>query len=156
MCRHDTCKHSNRHLPHGTTRRDVLRFTLGSVGLAALGPLWLKRLPTAAGAPQNLTRLIVINLVGGNDGLNTVIPRSLQAQYDALRPDIKIASGVQLLLDQGPNATLAYGLHPALDQIRTMWNDGDVAIVNRTGYPDANLSHFISSDIYAQAVRDDF
>ena len=156
MCRHDACKHSNRHLPHGTSRRDVLRFTLGSVGLAALGPLWFNRLPTATGAPQNLTRLIVINLVGGNDGLNTVIPRSLQGQYESLRPDIKILSGDQLLLDLGPNPTTAYGLHPALDQIRGMWNDGDVAIVNRTGYPNANLSHFTSSDIYAQAVRDDF
>jgi uncharacterized protein (DUF1501 family) len=152
MCRN----HSNRHLPHGTTRRDVLRFTLGSVGLAALGPLWLERLPTATGAPQNLTRLIVINLVGGNDGLNTVIPRALQGQYDALRPNIKIVSGAQLLLDQGPNATLNYGLHPALDQIRTLWNEGSAAIVNRSGYPDANLSHFTSSDIYAQAVREDF
>lgn len=149
------CRTHSRHLPHGTTRRDVLRFTLGSVGLAALGPAFLKRLPTASGAPQNLTRLICINMVGGNDGLATVVPRNLQAQLDALRPTIKITSGAQLLLG-GPNANAAYGLNPALDGIQALYDLGEVAIVNKVGYPQANLSHFTSQDVYSYGVRGSF
>jgi uncharacterized protein (DUF1501 family) len=152
MCR----THRQRHLPQGTSRRDVLKFTLGSIGLAALGPLWMKRLPGATGAPQDLTRLICINLVGGNDGLNTVVPRNLQSQYDGLRPNLKIASGSQLLLDSGPNATTAYGLHPALDGIKALWDLGEVAIINKVGYPTANLSHFTSQDVYSYGVRGSF
>jgi uncharacterized protein (DUF1501 family) len=149
-------KHHSLHLPRGTSRRDILRFTLGGLGLAALGPLAMRRMPVASGAPQNLTRAVFLNLIGGNDGFNTVIPRDHQAQYDAIRPDIKIPSGLQLLLDQGPNATTHYGLHPALDQIRALWNEGSVAIVNRVGYPDPNLSHFTSMDVQSYGVRGSF
>jgi uncharacterized protein (DUF1501 family) len=149
-------KHHRLHVPRGTSRRDVLRFTLGGLGLAALGPLAMRRMPVASGAPQNRTRAVFLNLIGGNDGFNTVIPRDHQTQYDALRPDIKITADQQLLLDQGPNATTRYGLHPALDQIRALWNEGAVAIVNRVGYPDANLSHFTSMDVQSYAVRGSF
>ena len=150
------CRNRSRHLPHGTTRRDVLRFTLGSVGLAALGSTFLRRLPAAYGAPQNLTRLVCINMVGGNDGLSTVVPRDHQATLDTKRPTVKVTSAEQLLMTGGPNGTTHYGFHPALDGIRALWDLGEVAVVNKVGYPQPNLSHFTSQDVYSLGVRGSF
>ncbi len=144
-----------RHLPRGTTRRDVLRLTLGSLGLTALGPLALRRLPVAAGAPQSQTRLIVFNLVGGCDALNTVVPLTVP-EYYARRPNVAIPAGQELSLNAGPNATTAYGLHPALDQIQALWNEGSAALIRKVGYPQENLSHFTSMDVYSYGVRGDF
>jgi uncharacterized protein (DUF1501 family) len=142
-------------LARRATRRDVLRFTLGGVGMAALGPAVLGRLPVAHGAPQALSRAVFINLIGGNDGLNTVVPRTLSEYYDR-RPTLQVPPGQELALTGGSHATSLYGLHPALDQIRALWLEGSVACVQRVGYPQANLSHFTSSDIYSYAVRDAF
>lgn len=151
MCR----PHASKHLPRGTTRRDVLRFTLGGLGLTALGPIALRNLPVASGAPQNLPRLVVINLVGGCDAHNTVVPLSVP-EYYARRPTLNIPVGQQLSLNAGPNPTAAYGLHPALDQIQALWNEGSAAIVTKVGYPQENLSHFTSMDIYSYGVRGSF
>jgi uncharacterized protein (DUF1501 family) len=158
MCKnHARHAHSGpkRHLPRSTTRRDVLRFVLGGAGLAALGPMALKRLPVATGAPQALSRAVFVNLIGGNDGHNTVIPR-LISEYYTRRPTIQIPPGQELSLNVGPNATTAYGLHPAMDRIHALWQEGSVALVHKVGYPSANLSHFTSGDIFSYAVRDDF
>ena len=156
MCRnHSVRSQSLKHLPRGTTRRDVLRFTLGGLGLAALGPWAVRRMPSATGAPQPITRALFINLIGGNDGVNTVIPVTLP-EYYSRRPTIKIPAGSELSLNSGPNATAAYGLHPALDRIQALWTEGSAAVVNKVGYPSENLSHFTSQDIYSYGVRGTF
>jgi|GEM_PF-767993 len=144
-----------RHLKSSATRRDVLRFTLGGLGIAALGPVAMRHMPVATGAPQNVTRVLLINMIGGNDGLNTVIPRTLAAYYSR-RPTIQIPPGQELLLTGGANPTTQIGLHPTLDQIRALWLEGSVAAIQRVGYPSENLSHFTSSDIYSYGVRNDF
>jgi uncharacterized protein (DUF1501 family) len=124
------------------------------MGLAALGPFSGAFLKEARGAPTGNPFLVVINLSGGNDGINTVVPISL-SNYYTRRPTIAIPAGQELSLAGGPGST-SYGLHPALANLQGLWNDGDLAIVNKVGYPTANLSHFTSQDIYSLGVRGDF
>jgi uncharacterized protein (DUF1501 family) len=123
------------------------------MGVAALGPLG-KGLRVASGAPGDHTRLVVVNLFGGNDGLNTVVPSTLQTYVDR-RPTIHLDAASTLPLTGGPGTSL-YRLHAALPNLRALWDEGSVAIVNKVGYPDANLSHFTSQDIYSYGVRDSF
>ena len=93
----------------------------------------------------------MVYLEGGCDTLNVVVPQTL-ATYAQRPPTIAAPPASALSLAGGP-ATLAYRLHPALAKTVARWNAGDVAIVNKVGYPDENLSHFESQDIYASAVR---
>ncbi|HET9112965.1 MAG TPA: DUF1501 domain-containing protein [Burkholderiales bacterium] len=91
---------------------------------------------------QNL--LILIEFKGGNDGLNTVIPYA-DDHYYRLRPRIAIARGQVLQLDEHT------GLHPALQAILPVWQAGELAIVQGVGYPEPNLSHFRSIEIWDTA-----
>ena len=138
---------------HGATRRDLLRWSAAAAGIAALGP-FRGLLPTATGAPQSLKRLIVVNLYGGNDTLNMFIPVNLQPYYDR-RPGIAVPAASALALG-GVAATTSYRLHPSMPKIAALWNEGSVAAVQRVGYPDENLSHFTSQDIFSLGVRNNF
>jgi uncharacterized protein (DUF1501 family) len=86
-------------------------------------------------------RLVVIELQGGNDGLNTVIPFADDAYYRA-RPTLAIAAGEAIKLDDH------LGLHPAMKSWRSLWDAGQLAIVENCGYPQPNRSHFESMDIW--------
>jgi len=138
---------------HGGTRRDLLRWSAAAAGFAALGP-FRGVLPTASGAPQNLKRLVVVNMFGGCDTLNMLIPVTLQPYYDR-RPGIAIQPGDALGLG-GPAQTTLYKMHPAMPRIAALWYEGKVAAVNRVGYPQENLSHFTSMDIFSYGVRNSF
>jgi uncharacterized protein (DUF1501 family) len=157
MCQHHRRK---RHLPRSVNRRDVLRFATAGMGLVALGPLTGRWTRDALGAPGAFTRFVVVNLIGGNDGLNTVVPITLQPYYDrrllGQAGSIAIPPGSELPLTTGPNPTTLYGLHPAMPNLASMWADGDLALVQKVGYPTPNLSHFESADIYSYAVRGAF
>ncbi len=142
------------HVPRGASRREILQWALAGAGITALGPWIDRRLPVASAAPQGNRILVVINMDGGCDTLNMVVPVT-SAAYLARRPGIAIAPASALPLTDGPGST-AYGLHPQLDQLRTMWSEGDVAIVHKVGYPTENLSHFESQDIYSYGVRGEF
>jgi uncharacterized protein (DUF1501 family) len=111
-------------------------------------------LPTASGSPRSLKRLIVINQFGGNDSLNMFVPVGLSSYY-ARRPTIAVPSASALALG-GVAATNNYKLHPAMPKIASLWNEGKVAAVNRVGYPQENLSHFTSQDIFSLGVRNSF
>src|SRR5262245_51377505 len=121
------CTFFRRHRP---TRRDVLRVAMAGTGMAALGPL-TRFLPSASGAPQKLKRLVVINMAGGNDTLNMVIPVNLSSYY-AARPGLAIPADQALALT-GSKATGTYKLHPATPKIAALWNEGSVAAVQRVG-----------------------
>lgn len=96
-------------------------------------------------APAGYQRLLVlVELKGGNDGLNTVIPYA-SADYTRLRPTLAIARDQVLQLDE------QRGLHPALAPLLPLWQGGQLAIVQGVGYPDPNLSHFRSIDIWDTA-----
>lgn len=144
---------SHAHLPKETTRRDVLKATAAMAGLMALGPA-RGLVPVALGAPRVQKRLVVINLFGGNDTTNMVIPHTL-TPYHERRSALAIASEAALSLAGGPGTT-AYRLHPRMTELQRLWDDGDVAFVQRVGYPSANLSHFTSQDIFSRGVRDAF
>jgi uncharacterized protein (DUF1501 family) len=138
----------------GVNRREVLKLALGSAGIAALGPVAARRLPVASGAPLGNKIFVLVYLDGGCDTLNAVIPSTLSS-YFSLRPTIQIPDASSLALTGGPGTSL-YRLHPSMPTIRDLWNDGDVALVQKVGYPNENLSHFESQDIYAHAVRGEF
>ena len=97
------------------------------------------------GAPKTL---ILVELKGGNDGLNTVIPFADPA-YRALRPTIGIARENVLQLDERT------GLHPATAPLMPLWRDGQLAVVQGVGYAQPNLSHFRSMEIWDTASRSD-
>ena len=140
------------HLPKNVSRRDLLRFTMAGAGIAALGPLTRGTIPFASGAPlSNHKRLIIINCYGGYDGLNMIVPVTNNAYYSR-RPDVGIAPGNTGAL----TGSTDYATHPNLDGFASIFNSGDGAIFRKVGYPEENLSHFTSQDIYSRGVRGDF
>ena len=123
-------------------RREFLS-TAGAATVTAFTPRF------ASGAtPQYGNVLILVELKGGNDGLNTVIPYAAPAYYE-LRPRIGIPREQVLQLDD------ATGLHPALQPLLPAWQSGELAIVGGVGYPGANLSHFRSIEIWDTASNSD-
>jgi uncharacterized protein (DUF1501 family) len=140
---------------HAFTRRDFLRSGLVLASAAYSLPQFMHAtaygLPQAGpgmtsipGVPEDHT-LVVIQLSGGNDGLNTVIPWSDDA-YRKARPGIGIAADKVLKLgDTG------VGLHPAMGQLRELYDEGLLGIVQGVGYPNPNRSHFKSMDIWHTA-----
>jgi uncharacterized protein (DUF1501 family) len=126
-------------------RRDFLQ-------LAACCPWWPAALlsPSAvawAAAPaasryRNL--LVLIELKGGNDGLNTLVPYANPAYY-ALRPKLAIGR------DQVVQLSDSVGLHPALEPLLPLWKNRELAVLQGVGYPDPNLSHFRSIEIWDTA-----
>ncbi|MCE2405049.1 MAG: DUF1501 domain-containing protein [Dehalococcoidia bacterium] len=85
--------------------------------------------------------LVVLQLSGGNDYLNTVVPYNDPLYWDN-RPVVKIPEDEVLPIDGG------VGLHPNMGAVRDMYNEGDVAIVHGVGYPNSPRSHFRSMDIW--------
>lgn len=127
-------------------RRQVLHLGAGLTGAALLGAhapgLALGLDQRAAGAVDRI--LILVELKGGNDGLNTVVPYA-DPLYAQLRPTLAVPSGEVLRLDQRT------GLHPALQPLMALWEKDELAIVQGVGYPQPNLSHFRSIEIWDTA-----
>jgi uncharacterized protein (DUF1501 family) len=146
---------NSHRLPRNASRRDVLKYTLAGAGLVALGPLNRHWMPAASGAVAAQTTLSIVNMFGGNDGLNMVVPRTL-ASYHTVRPTIAIPAGLELALTSGPNPNSNYGLNPRLVNVKALWDEGRVAIVNLVGYPNGNESHFESEDIWSFGMRNGF
>ncbi len=90
--------------------------------------------------------LVLVELKGGNDGLNTVVPYADPAYY-ALRPRLAVRREDVIPLDERA------GLHPALEPLAASWKSGDLAIVQGLGYPQPNLSHFRSIEIWDTASK---
>ena len=96
--------------------------------------------------------LVVIELNGGNDALNTVIPFNNSLYYDH-RPGIGIPQ--QDVLPLGAKGEAAeYGLNPNMQAVKDLWDAGNLAIINGIGYPQPNRSHFRSRDIWYTAEPD--
>lgn len=98
------------------------------------------------GSDDNDTVLVIIQLTGGNDGLNTVIPVDDDI-YHNLRPTIRINKDDALLLNGQP----LLRLHPELGGIQQMFNEGQLAIVSNIGYSGYSLSHFSGTEIWNTA-----
>jgi len=88
--------------------------------------------------------LVIVQLNGGNDGLNTVIPISNYSNYYNARTNVAIPQNNILSLNGHANA----GLHPSMTGMRTLYNEGKLNIVQAVGYPSPNFSHFRATDIW--------
>jgi uncharacterized protein (DUF1501 family) len=124
-------------------RRDFFLFS-GGLGAAWLAP----QLSFAQNKLGYQNLLILVELKGGNDGLNTVVPYASQTYYD-LRPRIAIKRDEVLQLDE------QVGLHPSLQPLMPLWKSNELAVVQGIGYPQPNLSHFRSIEIWDTASKSD-
>ncbi|MFN8276095.1 MAG: DUF1501 domain-containing protein [Chitinophagales bacterium] len=88
--------------------------------------------------------LVLIQMVGGNDGLNCVIPLDQYSNLSAARSNILIAANKVLPL----NGVAGTGLHPSMTGMQQLFNDGKLRIVQGVGYPNPNFSHFRATDIW--------
>lgn len=107
-------------------------------------------LKKAALSSTNENVLVFVQLHGGNDALNTLIPVSQYNEYYNLRPNIAIPDhGTRRFvnIDTSEEEIKQVGLHPDMLAIKEMYDQGKIAIVQNVGYPDMNLSHFRGRDI---------
>ncbi|MCA1644135.1 MAG: DUF1501 domain-containing protein [Chloroflexi bacterium] len=105
--------------------------------------------PLALDATRKNRILIVLQLSGGNDGINTLIPFG-DADYASLRPTLGVAPSDVLRL------TDSVGLNPNLGKLKALYDQGKVAVVQGVGYPNPNRSHFRSMDIWHSASPETF
>ncbi|QDU69908.1 DUF1501 domain-containing protein [Engelhardtia mirabilis] len=132
-------------------RRSLLLGSAGLFGGLALSsaharPGGLVRLAGSLGARRETSpaRLVLVGLSGGNDGLNTVIPLENDA-YRRARPKLSAAADDARAIGDG------FGFHASLEGLHRHFMEGRVALVHGVGYPDPNLSHFKSTDIWQTA-----
>lgn len=127
-----------------STRRTFL--SQGAALLAAPALPAVVRGSTAAGAADaaNENVLVVVQLAGGNDGLNTVVPFADDA-YHRLRP------GLRLEADAVYKLTDTVGLHPNLRPLLDLYGRGEMAVVQCVGYPGQDRSHFRAADVWHSA-----
>ena len=104
-------------------------------------------LQALANATNNDHVLVLIQLNGGNDGLNTVIPLEYYAELNQARPNIIIPQNQVLAL----NGTTLTGLHPSMTGLQQLYNNSLMSIVQGVSYPSPNLSHFRATDIWLTA-----
>lgn len=137
-------------MDHGITRRDFLQRT-GAVAIGLAAPGWLgafaqgeARRALQGRKPTSNRVLVVCQLSGGNDGLNTLIPYR-DPRYASLRPSLAVPAERVIDLDG------AIGLHPALEPLGALFREGRAAAVQRVGYPNPNRSHFRSMEIWHTA-----
>jgi len=127
-------------------RRQFLTHALQGSSLVALNamvPQFVARTAHAA-APGKDNILVVLEMTGGNDGLNTVIPYA-DDLYHKARPTLRQTKNDVIRLDDH------VGLHPAMRGFRPMWDQGQLAVVQGVGYPNPQRSHFESMDIWQSA-----
>lgn len=129
-----------------TDRRSFLLQT-GAFGLYSFGaapPQVLLHAAEQANSSDNEKVLVIIQMAGGNDGLNTVVPRD-NDDYHRARPGIGIDKNATLRLNDD------LGLHPGMSGLKGLWDEGQLQIVQGVGYPNPDRSHFRSMDIWHTA-----
>ena len=127
------------------TRREFVRGGVAAFTVGFSAPAFISDLARAQGRVQR--NLVILYLSGGNDALSTLIPYT-DAQYYARRPTLAIpaANVLQIGTDRGGNAL---GLNPRLGGLKSIFDAGRLAIVQRTGYPNSSRSHFQGTDIWS-------
>jgi uncharacterized protein (DUF1501 family) len=129
------------------TRRDFIRGGVAAFTVSFTAPTFLSDIARAQGARSR--SLVVVYLGGGNDSLNTLVPY-LDPFYYSRRPTIAIPAGEVLQIGTDSSGR-ALGLHPRLGGLRNIFNEGRLAIVQRTGYQNSSRSHFQGADIWGTA-----
>jgi uncharacterized protein (DUF1501 family) len=129
------------------TRREFIRGTggLGFLAFSGAAPAFLARSALAqTPAPErDRSILVIIQLAGGNDGLNTIIPFT-DDRYYKLRPTLGLRDGLLHLNDD-------LALHPACPELHQLYHNGHLSIIQNVGYPNPNRSHFRSTEIWETA-----
>lgn len=121
----------------------LLPMGLGGLGVRAYGKSpFLSMLNSRAAATDKV--LVLINLGGGNDGLNTLIPVDQYTNLSKARANILVQDTKVLAL----NGKTGVGLHPSMTGLRDMYDNGLVSAIQGVGYPSPNFSHFRSTDIW--------
>ena len=124
-------------------RRSFLQ--VGSMATATLMlPKFLKALAKPNVVPAGNKVLVVLQLSGGNDGLNTVIPVTNDIYYQQRRT-------IAISKNEALHLSTDVGLHPSLTAFKNLFDEGQLAIVNNVGYPNPDRSHFRSMDIWQSA-----
>jgi uncharacterized protein (DUF1501 family) len=129
------------------TRRRFIQLTGAGAVAAAAHTLSIEEIANAAISrplPANTPILVIVTLYGGNDGLSTVVPFR-EPNYYALRPELAFREDE--ILPIGTN----YALNKSMTGLKTLWDKGEVAIVNGVGYPNSDRSHFSSMAIWQSA-----
>lgn len=129
-------------------RRDFIRTSVFATAGTMMIPHFLKAHEAGVSINPNGNILVVIQLSGGNDGLNTVIPYRNDIYYRE-RPVLAIEKEKILTLND------EIGLNPAMESLRRLYDDGRVRILNNVGYPNPDRSHFRSMDIWQTASNTD-
>jgi uncharacterized protein (DUF1501 family) len=128
------------------TRRQFLTRSLRGASLLSLGtvvPQFIANTARAA-APGKDNILVVIEMTGGNDGINTVIPYA-DDLYHKARPTLRQTKDVVIRLDDH------VGLNSGMQGFRPLWDNGQLAVVQGVGYPNPDRSHFEAMDIWQSA-----
>jgi uncharacterized protein (DUF1501 family) len=120
---------------------------------AAGGALSLSLRPLSGILPRegDPNFLVILNLAGGNDGLNSFPPLHL-VPYRERRPRVHLGAG-DCLAVQSKGKTAPRRFHPSLKHLAQRFEAGQMAILQKVGYPDPNLSHFVSEDIWSLGLR---
>jgi len=129
------------------TRREFVKGGVTAFTFGFAAPAFLSDLALAQGTSRR--NLVVLYLSGGNDALSTLIPYT-DTFYYSRRPTLAIPAG-NILQVGADSAGNALGLHPRLTGLRTIFNQGRLAIVQRTGYKSSSRSHFLGTDIWSTA-----
>ena len=125
-------------------RKEFLQ--IGSLATASMMlPKFLKAFEKGNMVPPGNKIMVILQMSGGNDGLNTVIPVRNDLYYKA-RPKLGIDKSKAVLVND------EVGLHPALTGFRDLFDDGSLGILNAVGYPNPDRSHFRSMDIWQTAT----
>lgn len=127
----------------------------GMIAVGLVAPRWLSTIAEAdvirtaqGGKVSGDTVLVVCQLSGGNDGLNTVIPYA-DKLYQTLRPTLAVKDDAVLKINE------QLGFHPSMKGLHGLYQQGKVAVIQNVGYPKPNRSHFKSMDIWQSASPDD-
>jgi uncharacterized protein (DUF1501 family) len=129
------------------SRRLFIRDGVATITLGLTAPAFLSAIAQAQGLGSR--HLVVVYLGGGNDALNTLIPYQ-DGSYYSRRPTIAVPAGqvLQVGADAGGRAL---GLHPRLGGLLNIFNEGRLALVQRSGYANSSRSHFEATDIFGTA-----
>jgi uncharacterized protein (DUF1501 family) len=129
------------------TRRQFVKGGVAAFTVTFAAPEFLSDLAEAQGA--HTRNLVVLNLSGGNDALSMLVPYN-DPFYYSRRPTLAVPAG-QVLQIGRDSSNVALGLHPRLTGLRTIFDAGRLAFIQRTGYENQSRSHFLGTDIWSTA-----
>jgi uncharacterized protein (DUF1501 family) len=129
------------------TRRQFVKGSAAAFTMTFAAPGFLSDLARAQGA--SVRNLVILYLGGGNDALSTLVPYN-DPFYYSRRPTLAVPAGTVLQVGTDPSG-VPLGLHPRLPGLRQIFNQGALALIQRTGYDNQSRSHFQGTDIWSTA-----